>query len=89
MALENIDIGGPTMIRSAAKNLGWAAVVVDTDDYLSMASELAENQEISFQTREVLSAKAFGHTAQYDTIIHGYLKDEKLSENFSVSKLKE
>ena len=67
MALENIDIGGPTMIRSAAKNLGWAAVVVDTDDYLSVASELVENQEISFQTREALSAKAFGHTAQYDT----------------------
>ena len=84
-ALENIDIGGPTMIRSAAKNLGWAAVVVDTDDYLSVASELVENQEISFQTRKVLSAKAFGHTAQYDTIIHGYLKDEKLSENLSLT----
>ena len=85
IALENIDIGGPTMIRSAAKNLGWAAVVVDTDDYLSVASELVENQEISFQTRKVLSAKAFGHTAQYDTIIHGYLKDEKLSENLSLT----
>ena len=85
IALENIDIGGPTMIRSAAKNLGWAAVVVDTDDYLSVASELVENQEISFQTRETLSAKAFGHTAQYDTIIHGYLKDEKLSEDLSLT----
>ena len=53
MALENIDIGGPTMIRSAAKNLGWVTVVVDTDDYLSVASELVENQEISFQTRKV------------------------------------
>ena len=85
MALENIDIGGPTMIRSAAKNLGWVTVVVDTDDYLSVASELVENQEISFQTRKVLSAKAFGHTAQYDTIIHGYLKDEKLSEGLSLT----
>ena len=84
-ALENIDIGGPTMIRSAAKNLGWVTVVVDTDDYLSVASELVENQEISFQTRKVLSAKAFGHTAQYDTIIHGYLKDEKLSEDLSLT----
>ena len=81
IALENIDIGGPTMIRSAAKNLGWVTVVVDTDDYLSVASELVENKEISFQTRKVLSAKAFGHTAQYDTIIHGYLRDEKLSED--------
>ena len=85
MALENIDIGGPTMIRSAAKNLGWAAVVVDTDDYVSVASELVEDQKISFETRKVLSAKAFGHTAQYDTIIHGYLKDEKLSENLSLT----
>ena len=85
IALENIDIGGPTMIRSAAKNLGWAAVVVDTDDYLSVASELVENQKISFETRKILSAKAFGHTAQYDTIIHGYLKDEKLSEDLSLT----
>ncbi len=85
IALENIDIGGPTMIRSAAKNLGWAAVVVDTDDYLSVASELIEYQKISFETRKVLSAKAFGHTAQYDTIIHGYLKDEKLSEDLSLT----
>ena len=69
MALENIDIGGPTMIRSAAKNLGWVTVVVDADDYLSVASELVENKEISFQTRKVLSAKAFGHTAQYDTCL--------------------
>jgi phosphoribosylaminoimidazolecarboxamide formyltransferase/IMP cyclohydrolase len=84
-ALENIDIGGPTMIRSAAKNLGWVTVVVDADDYLSVAIELVENQEISFQTRKVLSAKAFGHTAQYDTIIHGYLKDEKLSEDLSLT----
>ena len=59
--------------------------MVDTGDYLSVASELVENQEISFQTREVLSAKAFGHTAQYDTIIHGYLKDEKLSEDLSLT----
>ena len=51
-ALKNIDIGGPTMIRSAAKNLGWVTVVVDTDDYLSVASELVENKEISFQTRK-------------------------------------
>ena len=85
IALENIDIGGPTMIRSAAKNLGWAAVVVDTNDYLSVASELVENQKISFETRKILSAKAFGHTAQYDTIIHGYLKDEKLSEDLSLT----
>ena len=73
------------MIRSAAKNLGWAAVVVDTDDYLSVVNELIENQEISFQTREVLSAKAFGHTAQYGAIIHGYLKDEKLPEDLSLT----
>ena len=48
------------MIRSAAKNLGWAAVVVDTDDYLSVASELVENQEISFQTRRFFLLKRLG-----------------------------
>ena len=59
-ALENIDIGGPTMIRSAAKNLGWVTVVVDTDDYLSVASELVENQEISFQTGRFFLLKRLG-----------------------------
>ncbi len=83
-ALENVDIGGPTMIRSAAKNVGWVCVVVNPADYSTITDELASG-DISFETRQKLSAKAFGHTAQYDTIIHNYLKDEKLSDDFSLT----
>ena len=84
LALENVDIGGPTMIRSAAKNVGWVCAVVDPADYSIITEEL-QSEEISFETRRKLSAKAFGHTAQYDTIIHNYLKDEKLSDDFSIT----
>ncbi|HDY76200.1 MAG TPA: bifunctional phosphoribosylaminoimidazolecarboxamide formyltransferase/IMP cyclohydrolase, partial [Candidatus Marinimicrobia bacterium] len=85
LALENIDIGGPTMIRSAAKNVGWVCAVVDLGDYPSIIEELQINGVLSFETRKKLSSKAFGHTAQYDTIIHNYLKDEKLSDDFSLT----
>ena len=84
-AMENVDIGGPTMIRSAAKNVGWVTALVDPQDYQGIIDELDEFSEISFETRKELSAKAFGHTAQYDTIIHNYLKDEKLSNDFSLT----
>ena len=85
MALENIDIGGPTMIRSAAKNLGWVTVLVDPNDYQTTLNELRESKEVSFDTRRRLSTKAFGHTAQYDAIIHNYLKDEKLTEDLTLT----
>ena len=75
LALENIDIGGPTMIRSAAKNVGWVTVVVNPSDYEHVLENLNEENEINFETRSSLSSKAFGHTAQYDTLIHYYLKD--------------
>jgi phosphoribosylaminoimidazolecarboxamide formyltransferase/IMP cyclohydrolase len=84
-AMDNVDIGGPTMIRSAAKNVGWVTVVVDPQDYLSIINELDEYVKISFETRKQLSEKAFGHTAQYDTIIHNYLKEDKLSNNLSLT----
>ena len=84
LALENVDIGGPTMIRSAAKNIGWVCAVVDPTDYSIVTDEL-QSGEISFPLRKTLSAKAFGHTAQYDTIVHNYLKDEKLSDDFSLT----
>ena len=84
MALENVDIGGPTMVRSAAKNVGWVCAVVDPSDYSTITDEL-QCGDISFETRKKLSAKAFGHTAQYDTIIHNYLKEQKLSDNFSLT----
>ncbi len=74
LALENVDIGGPTMIRSAAKNTGWVCVVIDPDDYSTITNELNSSGEISFETRQRFSAKAFGRTAQYDTLIHNFLK---------------
>lgn len=72
-AVENIDIGGPTMIRSAAKNMGWVSVIVDPSDYESFLSELKKNHSVNFNTRKYLATKAFTHTADYDTIIANYL----------------
>lgn len=84
-ALENIDIGGPTMIRSAAKNIEWVGVIVDSTDYKLVIEEFENLGGLSFETRKQLSAKAFGHCAQYDTVIHNYLKEESLSDTFSLS----
>jgi phosphoribosylaminoimidazolecarboxamide formyltransferase/IMP cyclohydrolase len=72
-AVENIDIGGPTLIRAAAKNMGWVGVVVDPVDYDKIATELESAQTLSLKTRETLAAKAFGHTAEYDAMIYHYL----------------
>ena len=85
MALENVDIGGPTMIRSAAKNVGWVTVVVDPSDYPALAKDLSNDNSIHYETREMFSAKAFGHTAQYDVIIHNYMKGTPLSDEFSLT----
>lgn len=73
-AIENIDIGGPTMIRSAAKNYSNVAVVVDPNDYAQIINELNNNdQQISLATRFSLAQKAFAHTASYDAAISNYL----------------
>ncbi len=85
LAFENIDIGGPTMVRSAAKNCGWVCVVTNQKDYTTIASELLDNGEVSYKTRRKLSSDAFGHTAMYDTIIHNYLKQESFSETLSLT----
>ena len=83
--LENIDIGGPTMIRSAAKNIRWVGALVDSADYPSIINELKNLGGLSYETRKLLSAKAFGHCAQYDSIIHNYLNDDLLPQIFSLS----
>jgi len=73
-AIENIDIGGPTMLRAAAKNHQHVAVVVNASDYDTLLQELADNNgSISDNTRFNLATKAFEHTARYDGAIANYL----------------
>ncbi len=72
-AIENIDIGGPTMVRAAAKNYTDVAVVTDPADYPAIATELGEQGGISDATRFRLACKAFSHTAEYDGAISNYL----------------
>ncbi len=74
-AVENIDIGGPTMIRAAAKNHQKVTVLVDSADYEGVLGELDEG-EVTEQTRRRLAAKAFRHTASYDALIAQYMTDQ-------------
>ncbi len=76
-AVENIDIGGPTMLRSAAKNYQDVAVVTDPRDYEKVLKELKENKEVSLDTKFYLMQKVFMHTSSYDTMIADYLKKER------------
>jgi phosphoribosylaminoimidazolecarboxamide formyltransferase/IMP cyclohydrolase len=81
-ALENIDIGGPGMIRAAAKNLKGVAVICDPADYETVLKELKENNgQISLETRLHLAAKAFAHTTEYDAAIATYFGQLTGEEN--------
>ncbi|WP_437947510.1 bifunctional phosphoribosylaminoimidazolecarboxamide formyltransferase/IMP cyclohydrolase [Sorangium sp. So ce296] len=71
--IENIDIGGPSMVRSAAKNHARVAVVVDPADYDAVLAEIDGAGEVSSATRRRLATKAFAHTAAYDGMVAGYL----------------
>ncbi|NWF91469.1 MAG: bifunctional phosphoribosylaminoimidazolecarboxamide formyltransferase/IMP cyclohydrolase [Syntrophaceae bacterium] len=97
-AIENIDIGGPTMLRSAAKNYADVTVVVDPGDYDGVISELKEKGEVSVETNFRLAKKVFQHTARYDGAISNYLgqieKGKKVYEfpetfTFQVKKAQE
>ena len=82
-AIENIDIGGPSMLRSSAKNFQDVAVVVDSDDYEDILAEMKENDgAISYDTKMKLSVKAFKHTARYDSLISKYLESKVEGEGF-------
>ncbi|MDR2451801.1 MAG: bifunctional phosphoribosylaminoimidazolecarboxamide formyltransferase/IMP cyclohydrolase [Candidatus Accumulibacter sp.] len=73
-AVENIDIGGPAMVRSAAKNYAGVAVVTDPDDYPALLEEMRANGgALGLATRFALARKAFGHTARYDGMIANWL----------------
>lgn len=80
-AIENIDIGGPTMLRAAAKNYQDVAVVVDPKDYGSVLEELQEKGEMSLGTKFYLSSKVFEHTAHYDALIASYIRNERKDYN--------
>jgi phosphoribosylaminoimidazolecarboxamide formyltransferase/IMP cyclohydrolase len=72
-AVDNIDIGGPAMVRAAAKNHASVTVVVDPGDYRALLDELAANQgATNIAMRQKLAAKAFAHTAQYDAMVSAY-----------------
>ncbi len=75
-ALENIDIGGPSMLRSAAKNFSSVLVIVDPEDYAPILQKLREGK-IGMKERQRLAQKAFQHVAIYDTAIAEYLREEE------------
>lgn len=75
--VENIDIGGPTMLRSAAKNYQDVAVVTDPADYSKVLEELKANGSVSLDTKFYLMQKVFEHTANYDSMIFNYIKDQR------------
>ena len=90
-AIENIDIGGPSMLRSAAKNYRDVTVVCDPADYASILAEIAEGGNTTVETRLALSAKAYTHTAQYDSCIATFMREkaglsEKLFLEFDIKQ---
>ena len=75
-AIENIDIGGPSMLRSAAKNYSDVTVVCDPTDYDAILAEINATGNTTVETRLQLSAKAYTHTAQYDACIATYMREK-------------
>ena len=75
-AIENIDIGGPSMLRSAAKNYNDVTVVCDPADYNTILAEINATGNTTLETRLQLSAKAYTHTAQYDACIATYMREK-------------
>ena len=77
-AIEDIDIGGVTLIRAAAKNHARTTIVCDPEDYAAVLTDLDANNSISDATRQRLALKAFAHTAEYDSAIRDYLANSQL-----------
>ncbi len=80
--VENIDIGGPTMLRSAAKNYQDVSVITDPADYEIVLNELKTKGQVSLDTKFYLMNKVFEHTANYDAMICNYLKNERKDTSF-------
>ena len=95
-AIENIDIGGPTMVRSAAKNHKDVAIVVNSSDYTTVLEEMQANEgQLDYNTRYALMVKAFEHTAGYDGMIANHFgardtdnKERDFSDTFNVQYFK-
>ncbi len=79
-AIENIDIGGPTMLRSAAKNYQDVSVIIDPADYDRVLDEIKANKKVSKDTNFYLSSKVFEHTSAYDTMIANYMRKQRKAE---------
>lgn len=79
-SIDMIDIGGPTLMRAAAKNHEYVTTIVDPDDYETVLSELGDGGATTSKTRRVLARKAFAHTAAYDAAIVAWLDDSPLNE---------
>lgn len=75
-AIENIDIGGPAMVRAAAKNFKFVTIVTNPSRYDAIAKQIKETGEVDDHTRMVLAQEAFAHTAAYDDMIQNYLKQQ-------------
>lgn len=87
-AIENIDIGGPTMLRSAAKNHKDVVVICDPADYETVIDELKKNKTVSYDTKYRLALKVFQHTAAYDAMISDYLRKQigaELPDNLTMT----
>ncbi|WP_062197171.1 bifunctional phosphoribosylaminoimidazolecarboxamide formyltransferase/IMP cyclohydrolase [Massilibacterium senegalense] len=87
-AIENIDIGGPSMLRAAAKNHAYVTVVTDPADYDKVVEEVKANGDTTAETKRQLAAKVFRHTAAYDALISQYLTNavgEKDAESLTVT----
>ncbi len=80
-AIENIDIGGPAMLRASAKNHEYVTVIVDSSDYDEVLAELKGDGQTTLETRRKLAAKVFRHTAAYDAMIAGFMTDLTGVEN--------
>ncbi|ERJ11942.1 bifunctional phosphoribosylaminoimidazolecarboxamide formyltransferase/IMP cyclohydrolase [Haloplasma contractile] len=84
-AIEQIDIGGPTLLRAAAKNHKYVTVITDTNDYQSVITELNQCGETTPDTRRRLATTVFFHTADYDSKIASYLNQEEFPETITLS----
>jgi len=80
--IEKIDIGGPSLIRAAAKNYQDVLIITNPDQYQEITELLKSGQEITAEKREKLAVEAFAHTAQYDAIISNYLRQRWTDEQF-------